>query len=101
MAEIKGASSAGKPIISSISWITRCGSALGKSILLITGKISKSLSNAKKTLANVCASTPWAASTTNTAPSHAAKERETSYVKSTWPGVSIKCKRYVSPFLAL
>ena len=32
---------------------------------------------------------PWAASTSSTAPSQAASERETSYVKSTWPGVSI------------
>ena len=93
LAEIRGDSSAGSPIISSISWITLCGSALGKSILLMTGKISKSLSNAKKTFANVWASTPWAASTTRTAPSQAAKERETSYVKSTWPGVSIRCNK--------
>src|SRR4051794_19885927 len=33
---------------------------------------------------------PCAASTTRSAPSHACRERETSYVKSTWPGVSIR-----------
>src|SRR4051794_33493058 len=33
---------------------------------------------------------PCAASTTSSAPSHACSERETSYVKSTWPGVSIR-----------
>ena len=63
---------------------------MGKSILFKIGMISKSLSIAKKTFANVCASTPCAASTTKTAPSQAAKLRLTSYVKSTCPGVSIK-----------
>ncbi len=43
----KTASDASIPITSSISVRTRSGSAAGKSILLITGKISKSLSNAK------------------------------------------------------
>src|SRR4029453_13941922 len=38
----------------------------------------------------VRASIPCAASTRSTAPSQAARERETSYVKSTWPGVSIR-----------
>ena len=38
-----------------------------------------------------------AASTTNKAPSQAAIDRETSYEKSTWPGVSIKLKTYSSP----
>ena len=45
---------------------------------------------ARLALETVCASTPWVASTTSTAPSHAARERETSYVKSTWPGVSMR-----------
>src|SRR3954447_14462750 len=33
---------------------------------------------------------PWAASTTSTTPSQAARLRLTSYPKSTWPGVSIR-----------
>ena len=66
------------------------GSADGKSILFTTGNISRSFSNAKYTFANVCASIPCAASTTSNAPSHAASDLETSYMKSTCPGVSIK-----------
>ena len=41
------------------------------------------------------------ASTTNIAPSHAARLLETSYVKSTCPGVSIKFNIYSFPSLAL
>ena len=41
-AEISGASCASIPITSSISFLTRSGSALGRSILLITGKTSRS-----------------------------------------------------------
>ena len=89
-ADASTASEASRPITSSISCLTRSGSALGKSILLITGTISKSLSSAKYTFASVCASIPCAASTTRIAPSQAARLRETSYVKSTCPGVSIK-----------
>ena len=77
-AEIQGASIAGIPIISSISCFISSGLAFGKSTLFITGKISRLLSSAKYTLASVCASTPWLASTTNIAPSHAAKLFETS-----------------------
>ena len=47
LADTNGAWSAGKPITSSISFLTLSGSALGKSTLLITGTISKSLSIAK------------------------------------------------------
>ena len=46
-ADIHGASSAGIPIISSISFFISSGLALGKSILLITGNISRLLSNAR------------------------------------------------------
>ncbi len=46
-AEASTASEASKPITSSISSRTLSGSAAGKSILLMTGKISKSLSSAK------------------------------------------------------
>ena len=44
---VKTASDASIPITSSISCLTRSGSALGRSTLLITGIISKSLSKAK------------------------------------------------------
>ena len=47
-------------------------------MLRMETNISKSWSNAKYTFANVCASTPCAASTTNKAPSHAAKLLDTS-----------------------
>ena len=57
-AEIQGASIAGIPIISSIYCFISSGLAFGKSTLFITGKISRLLSNAKYTLASVCASTP-------------------------------------------
>ena len=77
-AEAKIAPLQSKPIISSISPITRSGSAPGKSILFKTGIISRLLSRAKYTLARVCASTPWDASTTNNAPSQATRERDTS-----------------------
>ena len=53
LAETSGASSAGMPITSSISSLTRFGSALGKSILLTTGTISSPLSTAKYVLARV------------------------------------------------
>ena len=84
-----------KPIFSN-SVITLSGLALGRSILLITGIIVKLLSRAKYKFASVCASTPWVASTTSIAPSHDASERDTSYEKSTCPGVSIKLNKYSS-----
>ena len=78
LAEIRGASSASIPITSSISSLTRSGSALGRSILLITGNTSRLWSIAIYTFASVCASIPCAASTTSTAPSHAARLLDTS-----------------------
>ena len=47
LAEISGASRAGMPIMSSISCLTRSGSAAGRSILFTTGRISRSLSRAR------------------------------------------------------
>ena len=46
-AEINGASSAGRPIMSSISFFTTSGCAAGRSILLITGITSRLLSIAR------------------------------------------------------
>ena len=74
----KMASSAGMAKISSSCRFTPGMSALGRSILLITGIRVRPSLWAKCTFATVCASTPWAASTTRSAPSHAASERETS-----------------------
>ena len=62
----------------SISSFTSSGLALGRSILFITGTTSRLLSIAIYTLAKVYASTPCVLSTTNMAPSHAAKLLETS-----------------------
>ena len=73
-----GASCAGIPIMSSISFFTSSTLAFGKSILFNTGSISKLLSIAKYTFASVCASTPWLESTTKIAPSHAARLLDTS-----------------------
>ena len=95
------ASSPGIARMSSICFTTVGMSALGRSILLITGiRVSPCLL-ARCTLATVCASTPWAASTIRSAPSQAARERDTSYAKSTCPGVSIRLSLYTSPFRAL
>ena len=77
-ADMHGASCAGIPIISSISFFISSGLAFGKSILFSTGNISRLLSKAKYTLAKVCASTPCDESTTSIAPSHAAKLLDTS-----------------------
>ena len=47
LAEMRGASMAGMPMTSSISWQTRSGSALGRSILFTTGRISRPASTAR------------------------------------------------------
>ena len=44
-----------------------------------------------------CGCTPATASNTATAPSSTRRERSTSAVKSTWPGVSMIWKRYSLP----
>jgi len=72
------ASVAWMPMISSISRVTRSGSAEGRSILFMTGSTSRPCSMAVLQLATLCASTPWEASTTSSAPSQAASERDTS-----------------------
>ena len=69
-------------------------SAAGKSTLFITGIIVRSCSIARYTFAKVCACIPCVASTTNTAASTACKLLDTSYEKSTCPGVSIRFKVY-------
>ena len=85
------------PISPAISSACLSGSALGRSILLSTGMMARSWSMAMYRLDSVCASMPCVASTSNTAPSHAASARDTSYVKSTWPGVSIMPSVYSVP----
>lgn len=44
----------------------------------------------------VCAWSPWRTSMSSSTPSEACRLRETSYWKSTWPGVSIKLIKYRS-----
>ena len=78
LAETARISSRLAPIRSMISCARRSGSAPGRSILLRTGMISRPASMARKRLLSVCAWIPWEASTTRIAPSHAARERETS-----------------------
>ena len=73
--ETHTASSAGMASSSSISARTRSGSAEGRSILLMAGTMSRFAFMARFALETVCASTPWVASTTSTAPSQAASER--------------------------
>ena len=93
-------SSGSAPIRSCTSCFRRSGSAPGRSILLRTGMISSPASSARNRFDSVCAWMPCDASTTRIAPSHAASERETSYVKSTWPGVSMRLSSYVLPSCA-
>ena len=62
----------------SSSSMTSSGSADGRSILLRTGTIVRFSRRARWTLASVCASIPWAASTTRIAPSQACRLRLTS-----------------------
>jgi hypothetical protein len=90
LAEVRTASWAGMPTTCSICSRAFSGSAEGRSILLMTGTIVRLWWVARYALASVWASTPWVASTTRTAPSQAASDRETSYEKSTWPGVSMR-----------
>ena len=51
-------------------------SACGRSILFAAGTISRPPSIARYAFASVCASMPWAASTTRSAPSHACRDRD-------------------------
>ncbi len=89
-AEIRTTRAGSSPSRSATSTAAPSGSACGRSILFTTGTISSPFSIARYAFASVCASIPCAASTTSSAPSHAWSERETSYVKSTCPGVSIR-----------
>ena len=86
-----------QPSRSMISSSTSSGMALAISHLFSTGMISRSCSNAMYRFEIVCACTPCEASTMSSAPSQAAMERDTSYEKSTCPGVSIRFSTYFSP----
>ena len=89
-AEIRSTLAGSSPTSSATSAAAASGSADGRSILFTTGTISRLFSIARYAFASVCAWMPCAASTRSSAPSHACSARETSYVKSTWPGVSIR-----------
>ena len=90
LAEIRSTRSGASPRRSPSSFAAPSGSACGRSILFAAGTTSRPPSIARYAFASVCASIPWAASTTSSAPSHACSDRDTSYVKSTWPGVSMR-----------
>ena len=62
----------------SISPMTKSGRACGRSILFRVGTSFSPASIARNAFATVCACTPWKASTRRTAPSQAARLRETS-----------------------
>ena len=72
------ASSAGIVRMSSSCFRQSSRLALGRSILLMTGMTLSFCAKARCALATVWASTPWAASIRRTAPSQAARLRETS-----------------------
>ncbi len=76
--DVRTAWRAGIPMTSSICSRAISGTADGRSTLLMHGTIVRSLWIARYAFASVCASTPCVASTTRTAPSHAASERDTS-----------------------
>ena len=78
LAEARITSSRGMASVSSSSAITISGSALGRSILLMTGMTTRFWAKARCTLASVWASIPWLASTTRIAPSQAWRDRLTS-----------------------
>ena len=71
-------SSRSNPIRSTSSDATASGRATGRSILFTTGISARSCSSARYTFASVCAWIPSAASTTSSAPSAAARLRDTS-----------------------
>src|SRR5262245_34872557 len=89
-AEMRSTRSGSSPSRSPSSFAAPSGSACGRSILFAAGTISSPPSIARYAFASVCASIPCAASTTSSAPSQACSERDTSYVKSTCPGVSMR-----------
>ena len=78
LALMRRTESAGSPSSSATSSATRSGSAPGRSTLFRHGISSSPESIARYVFATVCASTPWLASTTSSAPSHAASDRDTS-----------------------
>ena len=74
---------------SRIIWTDRSKSAPIRSILLMKQIRGTSYLLAWRHTVSVCGSTPATASNTATAPSRTRRERSTSTVKSTWPGVSM------------
>eukprot|EP00964_Phaeocystis_antarctica_P060677 scaffold36183_cov56-Phaeocystis_antarctica.AAC.7 len=123
LADIWSASSASVSNAVAICARAPCTSAWPRSTLLTMGRMARSCSKASQKLATVCAwererkdrvwrvgavrpasrgviaaaavrtCTPLVQSTSSSAPWQAAIERETSYEKSTWPGVSMRLSR--------
>ena len=88
-----------KPSSASISFSLSSIFIFGKSILLITGIICNPKSSAFLVFDIVCACIPWLASTSSIADSHAANDLDTSYEKSTCPGVSMRFNSYPFQFI--
>jgi len=78
LAETRSTSLGSQPMMAASSSAYRSGWAAGRSILFSTGMILRSALIARYRLASVCASMPWAASTSSTAPSQASRLRDTS-----------------------
>ena len=97
-ADISNISFSLEPIKLKICFFAESLSASIESILFSTGITSRPASIAAYECANVWACIPCVASTSRIAPSHAIKALETSYEKSTWPGVSIKLRVALSNF---
>ena len=78
LALIRNTLSAGIPVTCSISKATSSGREAGRSTLLIAPITVRFCSRASRKFDRVCASMPCDASTTSTAPSQAARLRDTS-----------------------
>ena len=84
------------PSMSLIMPTTLKKSAPERSILLMNPMRGTLYLSARPQLVSDCGSTPDTAQNNATAPSNTRKERSTSTVKSTWPGVSMMLIRYCS-----
>ena len=81
------------PRRSRIIWTTLPKSAPTRSILLTKAMRGTLYLSAWRQTVSDCGSTPPTAQNTATAPSRMRRERSTSTVKSTWPGVSMMLMR--------
>ncbi len=80
-----------------IDWNERSNEAPARSSLLMKQMRGTPYLSACRQTVSDCGSTPATPSNTATAPSSTRKERSTSIVKSTWPGVSMMLMRCSTP----